>query len=479
MPELETTGLGTKRDFATYLAIVAAAAIGLSFLLRDTRQTLAITIFLATVFGTLMFWKFRVAIAFLGLVLLLITQTVNLTTAIQYMNLDIILFLVGMMVIIALLRQCGFFEWLLVKVLRLSKFEPHWLIIIILFLAALMAALVGEVSSILFTSALVIELSDHFGIKPVKYIIAIVLATNIGSSWTVLGNPVGILIAFESGLAFEDFIRFALPVGLISLFALMIIAFVWFKEDFPELSKGYKRELARGGLRDQAADAGVRFLSEWAEIKNRKLFTGSVAIFAAVIICLVIGHRLELWLGLQPDTLLFVPPILGAGIVMLWRRTEAETYIQKDVDWWTLVFFMFLFAQAGCLQYVGLTDRIAKAMLNISGGANNQLPAIIMLWVSGFISAIADNVVVVSGLAPVAHALSAGTSSSAPWWALLFGSCYGGNMTMIGSTANIVALGILERKTGHLIKFGYWLKVGLLASLIPMTIGMVAIMIFG
>jgi Na+/H+ antiporter NhaD/arsenite permease-like protein len=118
-------------------------------------------------------------------------------------------------------------------------------------------------------------------------------------------------------------------------------------------------------------------------------------------------------------------------------------------------------------------------MLNISGGANNQLPAIIMLWVSGFISAIADNVVVVSGLAPVARALSAGTSSSAPWWALLFGSCYGGNMTMIGSTANIVALGILERKTGHLIKFGYWLKVGLLASLIPMTIGMVAIMIFG
>ncbi|MGB6872909.1 MAG: SLC13 family permease [Dehalococcoidia bacterium] len=420
------------------------------------------------------------AIAFLGLVLLLITQTVNLTTAIKFMNLHIILFLVGMMVIVGLLRRCGFFRWLLVNVLRLSRFEPHWLLIMILLLAAVMAALVDEVTSILLITALVLELCDHFGVNPVKYVIAVVLATNIGSSWTVLGNPIGILIAFESGLAFEDFIKFALPVGLISLFVLIIIALIWFRKDFPELRERYRRELARGGIRDQAADAGVRFLAEWAEIKNRKLFIGSVVIFVAVVISLVIGHRLELLFGLEPNTLLFATPILGAAVVMLWQRSEAREYIQKDVDWWTLVFFMFLFAQAGCLQYTGLTDRIAEAMLNTNGGGvNNHLPVIIMLWGSGFLSAMADNVVVVAGLVPVAHTLSAGLSTSAPWWALLFGGCYGGNMTMIGSTANIVALGVLERKTGHLIKLGYWLKVGLLASLIPMAIGMGAIMIFG
>jgi Na+/H+ antiporter NhaD/arsenite permease-like protein len=480
VPKPETTGLGAKRDFAIYLGIVVAAGIGLSFLLRDARQTLAFTIFLATVLGTLMFWKIRVAIAFLGLFLLLITQTVDLTTAITFMNLHIILFLVGMMVIVGLLRRFGFFRWLLVKVLRLSRFEPHWLLITILLLAAVMAALVGEVISILFITALVFELCDHFEVNPIKYVIAVVLATNIGSSLTVLGNPIGILIAFESGLTFEDFIKFALPVGLISLFVLIIIALIWFRKDFPELRERYKRELARGGIRDQAADAGVRFLAGWDEIKNRKLFTGSVVIFVAVVISLVIGHRLELWFGLEPNTLLFAIPILGAAVVMLWQRREAREYIQKDVDWWTLVFFLFLFAQAGCLQYVGLTDRIAEAMLNINGsGVNNLLPVIIMLWGSGFFSAIADNVVVVSGLAPVAHTLSAGLSTSAPWWALLFGGCYGGNMTMIGSTANIVALGVLEKKTGHLIKFGYWLKVGLLASLIPMAIGMGAIMISG
>jgi Na+/H+ antiporter NhaD/arsenite permease-like protein len=480
VPKPETTGLGTKRDFAIYAGIVGATGIGLSLLLTDARQTLALTIFLATVFGTLMFWKFRVAIAFVGLVLLLITRTVDLATAIEFMNLHVILFLVGMMVIVGLLQRCGFFRWLLSHVIRLSRFEPHWLLIIILLLAAVMAALVDEVTSILFITALVLELCDHFGVNPVKYIIAVVLATNIGSSWTVLGNPIGILIAFESGLAFEDFIQFALPVGLISLFVLIIIALIWFRKDFPELRERYRRELARGGIRDQAADAGVRFLAGWDEIKNRKLFTGSVVIFIAVVISLVIGHRLELWFGLEANTLLFATPILGAGIIMLWRRDEAREYIQKDVDWWTLVFFMFLFAKAGCLQYVGLTDRLAEVMLNMSGGGvNNHLPVITMLWGSGFLSALADNVVVVAGLVPVASTLSTGLSTSAPWWALLFGACYGGNMTMIGSTANIVALGMQERKTGYLIKLRYWLKVGLLASLIPMAIGMGAIMLFG
>ena len=226
MPDPKTTGLGTKRDFAIYLGIIIAAGVGFFFLLRDSQQTLALIIFLATVLGTLMFWKFRVGIAFIGLVLLLVTRTVDLSTAIEFMNLDVILFLVGMMVIVGLLRKAGVFRWLLVKILRLSRFEPHWLLIMILIMAAVMAALVDEVTSILFTTALVLELCDHFGVNPIKYIIAVVLATNIGSSWTVLGNPVGILIAFESGLAFEDFLQFAFPVGVISLLILIGIIMI-------------------------------------------------------------------------------------------------------------------------------------------------------------------------------------------------------------------------------------------------------------
>jgi len=109
----KTAGLGTKKDFAIYLGIIIAAGILLFYLLGDARQTLAAIIFLATVLGTLMFWRFRLAIAFLGLVLLLTTKTVDLSTAIEFMNLDVILFLAGMMVIMAVLRESGFLRWLL------------------------------------------------------------------------------------------------------------------------------------------------------------------------------------------------------------------------------------------------------------------------------------------------------------------------------------------------------------------------------
>jgi len=472
----KTEGLGTTRDFVIYIGIIVAVAAILFYLLRDVNQTLAAAIFSATVVGTLMFWKFRVAIAFLGLVILLVTRTVDLSTAIEFMELDVILFLVGMMVIVALLRQSGFFRWLLVKVLRMTKFEPHWLLVVILIMAGVMAALVDEVTSILFTTALVLDFCEHFHVRPVKYIISVVLATNIGSSWTVLGNPVGVLIAFESGLTFENFVQFPLLVGIVSLIFLIITCLIWFRKDFLGLQEKRKVELATGGVRAQAADAGVRFLDDAVKIKDKKLFIGSVTIFILVIASLVFNHRLELWLGIKPNTLLFATPIFGAGVIMLWRRSEAREYIQRDVDWWTLIFFMFLFAKAGCLQYVGITDRIAVSMLNLAGRVNTQIPVVLMLWISGFLSAIADNVVIVAALVPVAQTLSIKLGTSAPWWALLFGGCYGGNMTMIGSTANIVALGIMERRTSQLITIRQWLKIGLLASLIPMLIGTAALL---
>jgi len=472
-------GLGTTRDFIIYSVVTAAAGVLLFFLLDNTQQTIAATIFLATILGTLMFWRFRVAIAFMGIVLLLITRSVNLDTTIEFMNLDVILFLVGMMVIVGLLRRSGFFRWLLAKSLQLSGFNPIWLMVVILLLSAVMAALVDEVTAILFTSALVLDLCDHFGINPVKYIISVVLATNIGSSWTVLGNPIGILIAFKSGLTFEDFLGFAMPVGVIALLFLIGIILLWFRKEFPELKRAYQLEIAEAGVKHQAADYGLRFLSDWARIIDKKLFYGSVMIFILVIVSLVMDHRLEIWLGLEPNTLLFATPILGAAIIMFWRRSEAREFIQRDVDWWTLVFFMFLFAEAGTLHYVGLTNRIADSMLGLAQGTSPQVPIVALLWISGLLSALADNVVVVASLVPVAQSLAVALGTTAPWWALLFGGTYGGNTTMIGSTANIVALGILERRTHHLISLRYWLRIGLLAAVVPMAIGTVALIIAG
>jgi len=471
MAELEGREIvGTKKEFAIYLVLVIGIGILLFFLLEDTKQTLAATIFLATVIGTLMFWRFRVGIAFLGIVLLLLTRTIDLPHTIEFMSLDVIIFLMGMMVIVGLLRQSGFFRWLLAKGLKFSKFEPNRLMLIILALAAVMAALVDEVTSILFMTALVLDLCDYFKVSPVKYIISVVLATNIGSSWTVLGNPIGILIALRSGLTFEDFIVTAFPIGVVSLLCLMVIVLIWQRGDL---------RLLKDKIGARSAEDRVALLDELAAVKDRTLFIGSVVIFVGVIIALALHYRLELLLELEKNTLLVASSIAGAGIVMLWQRHQARKFIQEDVDWWVLIFFMFLFAKAGSLKYVGLSDVITNSMLNLSGGGNVPILIVVMLWLSGFASAAMDNVVVVAALVPTLVSLTEQLGTPVLWWALLFGGCYGGNMTMVGSTANIVALGMLEDRAGYHMKLSYWIKIGLWGSLIPMAIGTAALLLFG
>ncbi len=460
----------TRKELTIYLAIIVCAGALLFYLLQDTRQAIAATIFLATVIGTLMFWRFRIAIGFLGLVLLLLTRTVTLSEAIGFMDLEVILFLVGMMVIMGQLRHAGFFRWFVAKGLKFCRFKAQLLIIIILLLASVMAALVDEMTSMLFTTALVLDLCDYFGINPVKYIISIILATNIGSSWIAQGNPIGIQIALSSGLTFENFAQWALPVGVFSLFCLIPIILFWLRSDLRLLNKNIEFK-SEGSMAD--------FLDEWARLKDKRLFIGSVALFLVVVVFLIFDYWLELWLGFETNTILVVTALCGAGIIKLWQWRHALEYLERDVDWRTLIFHLLLFAKTGCLQYVGLTTRIAGSILNMTSGYGTSIVMMTILGTSGLLSAGLDNVVVVALFIPTVQTLAVQLNTQTLWWALLFGSCYGGNLTMVGSTANILALGEMERKTGHYMTLGYWLKIGLFASLVPMAIGIGALLIFG
>lgn len=470
MPEFEEgkEAVETPRQFIIYFAINTAIGFGLYNLLQDTSQTIAATIFIALVIGTLMFWRFRVAIAFIGVVVLLLTRTIDLPHTIKFMNLDVIIFLIGMMVVVGLLRRSGFFRWLLAKALEISRFEPKRLMIILLVMAAVMAAMVDEVTSILFITALVLDLCDYYKVNPVNYVISVVLATNIGSSWTVLGNPIGILIALRSGLTFENFMQWALPVGVVSLISLIVIVLIWQRNDL---------RLLKAKIDAKLEESGAGLLGEWSRVKDERLFKGSAIIFIGVIAALALHYRMELMLGLEPNTLLVAAAVAGAGIAMLWQRGLARELLMRDVNWWTLTFFMFLFAKAGSLQYVGVTDVISDSLLQLGGGSLMTLIPMV-LWISGFASAAADNVVVVAAFVPVLQNLTAKLGTPVLWWALLFGGCYGGNMTMVGSTANIVALGVLEEEKGYHMRFSYWIKIGLLGSLVPMAIGTVALLIF-
>jgi len=432
-------------------------------------QVIASSIFLATVLGTLMFWSFRVGIAFIGIALLLLTRVIDVEHTVEFAALDVILFLVGMMITVGLLREVGVFRWLMIKMVKATRFQVGRIVVLLCFTSAVLAMAVGEVISIVFIAAIVLELCEYLKTNPVPLLITSVLATNVGSAGTLLGNPIGVLIAMKSGLSFEDFMLWAFPVSILSLIATIIVVFIFYRKEFDDLKKKVRvssEKLGRTG-----------FLDEWSVVRDRKEFYKAVSIFVFVLGFIALHRRIEELMGLGHNVMLLAASLTGSGIVMLWKRTKARLYLERDVDWWTLTFFMLLFAKAGALAYTGVTDEIAKA---IAGFAGHSMPVLItvILWVSCIGSSMLDNVVLVAALIPVIKSFQGIVPSLDPlWWALLFGGCFGGNITMVGSTANIIALGILEKKERIIITFFRWFWVGLVAGAVATLVAQIMLLL--
>lgn len=420
----------------------------------NSHQALSISIFCVSILGTLFFWDFRLSFAFLGTSILLLTRTIDLESLIKFSSLDVILFLVGMMVLIGLLKEAGLFAWIVSLILRIRNLSAKKFLIAISVISALLACAVDEVTSIIFIVAAILEICDYFEVDPVPFIIGAVFTTNIGSAGTVLGNPIGILIATKAGLSFDDFIVKAFPLMILCLVVTIFILMFWYRRALKQFDQKIK-ELG-------ANEMFIRLISVPAE-KSLKVCLG---IFATTLFFIAMHNKLEIMLGLEKNTILMVVPLISAGLVMIWKWKKARDYIEKDVEWWTLLFFLLLFAQAGTLKYTGATDVLAKKLVEIVKASPHVLTGVV-LWISAIGSSILDNVVLVAAFIPVVQSFKdLGFTLQPLWWALLFGGCLGGNITFIGSTANIVALGILEKEKKIRITFFRWFWVGLTVGII-------------
>jgi Na+/H+ antiporter NhaD/arsenite permease-like protein len=429
----------------------------------NAHQSLSIGIFSASILGTLFFWDFRLSFAFIGTSVLLMTKTIDLEHVIEFSSLEVILFLVGMMVIIGLLKDSGVFAWIVSLILRIPRLTGKKFVLFIGFFSALLACTIDEVTSIIFMVVAVLEICEYFEVNPVPFTIISVLATNIGSAATVLGNPIGILIASKSGLTFEDFIVKAFPLALLCLVVTLIILLFWYRKAIKFLDEQIKRLGANEIL--------IRLISVPPE-RDLKI---SLGIFVFMLVFISLHHRMEIAWDLPANTVLLVVPLVASGLVMIWKHHKARKYIEKDVEWWTLLFFLLLFVQAGTLKYTGATVFIAKHLLAATGNNLNLLTGA-MLWISAIGSSVLDNVVLVAAFIPVVQGFQhLNLNLESLWWALLFGGCLGGNITLIGSTANIVAIGILEKEKRLKITFLDWFWVGLTVGLITTLIVMVAL----
>ncbi len=450
------------------LIILIIISLGLGFLSRgiglNFHQATSISIFSASILGTLFFWDFRLSFAFLGAAVLLATRTIDLENLVRFSSLEIILFLIGMMVIIGLLKDAGFFAWIVSLIIRTKNLTAKKFVFVISIISMALAGAVDEVTSIIFIVAAVLEICDYFEVDPVPYIIISVLATNIGSAGTVLGNPIGILIATKSGLTFEDFILKAFPLAVLCLLITIFIVLFWYRRSLQQLD----RKIKEFGSNEML----IRLVSIPPDRQTKAAFS----IFALTLLSLAFSHRLDILWGLEANTILLIVPLVASAFIMIWKHTKAREFIEKDVEWWTLLFFLLLFAQAGTLKYTGATDVLAKHLAAIAG---NSLPVLIsiVLWISTIGSSILDNVVLVAAFIPVIQSFQGLNLNLQPlWWALLFGGCLGGNITLVGSTANIVALGILEKEKNIHMTFFRWFWIGLTVGITTTVIVWLALL---
>lgn len=448
-----TTG-GFARRFALLVGVSVAAGLLLGLLGLTSHQQVACAVFLAIVVGTLLFWNFRLAIAFLGIAVLVITKSLNIPHFVESSALPVILFLVGMMIVVGALRDLGFFTWVVQAIVDMPHMTGTRFVAAVCVTSALLACAVDEVTSIIFTTTLVFQVCDRLKLNPVPYVIMCVLCTNVGSSGTMLGNPVGIYIGAKAGLTFLDFLIWAFPIMVIALCATLGLTLVLYRRQLREFDERLRERLDR-----------KLGLAPKVDVPYKR----GLALLIATVLFIASHHYLEQLIGLDTNSMLLVAPLACAGIIMIVRRNRARYYVEHEVDWWTLLFFMMLFAIAGTLEYTQVTVLFAR---NFTHHFGQSLPVLVPLItaVSAVGSAFVDNVIFVAAFSPVIEEMSANVHAMPLWWGLLFGACLGGNITLIGSTANIVALGMLEKHYRAHVRFLDWLIVGGLSAVVACAI---------
>lgn len=435
------------------------------------KQVAAAGVFLATVIGTLLFWRHRVAIAAFGLGILLLSGTMDLETAVQFMNIPTILFLISMMVVISYMESLGFFEHIVSWIVNRTGPHPRRIFLTLMLSAGVLGGLVNEVTAIFIAVAIAISICNAMNLNPFPFVIGLVFATNTASALTMIGNPIGIYIAFAGGLTFMDFLRWSTPISLVIVLLISFMLLLIFRKQIPSRAKA----------RSAAPISGP-------EVNPKRMRTGGI-LFALLIGLIGFSKQIDDALGLLPNTSIVAIPVAFAGIVIFMARNRGKMLIQEGVDWWAILFFMFLFAKAACLEYTGVTPKIAYQILFISGSVHGGLfgaaysVTIVSLAVitvfTALASGFADNLPIIAALVPVIKTLQiAGLPhSSILWWGLLFGGCLGGNLTLIGSSANMVALSIYEKSEGKLIGFVTWLKLGFPVVVVSVLVALLLLLI--
>jgi Na+/H+ antiporter NhaD/arsenite permease-like protein len=377
----------------------------------------------------------RTVAALLGGLAVVILGVIDQHEAFAAIDLNVIFLLAGMMVLAGTLAQTGFFGWLAIRSVRLSRGDPLRLLIILCVVTAVLSAFLDNVTTVLLTTPVTLSISRALGVSPVPYLISQALASNIGGTATLIGDPPNILIGSAAGYGFTDFVVNLAPVTIVIFIAFVVtIRFVF-----------------RGALQvpDERREAVLEGTEEKAIVEPRLL-----AISLVIVGATLVGFVFHSAIGLEAATI----ALLGAAVLLLVARIDPHEAL-RDVEWSTLFFFVGLFMLVEAVVQVGIVGGIAEAIANAAEG-RIVVASIALLWFSALASAVVDNIPYTATAIPVVTSLiERGLAAEPLWWSLALGACLGGNLTIVGASANVVIANLAAR-AGYPIRFFEFFRYG-------------------
>ncbi len=400
-----------------------------------TPQIISIVVFVV-VFALIISEKIhRTTAALSGAVILILVGIVSFDTGMEHIDFGTLGVLVGMMIFVAVVKRSGIFEYIAIRTAKAAKGNP-WIIMVLFFLiTALLSALLDNVTTVLLIGPVTFTVCKMLKVSPVPYFIVEIIASNVGGTATLIGDPPNIMIGSATGLSFMDFIVYNGPAVVLIMLAAIACFYVMY---------GHKMDVSP---EDQAS---IMELHAHDAILDQTLFKKSVV----MIVLVALGFVMHSSFNVEPA----VVALTAAAIMLIISAAEIEK-ILLDVEWATIGFFAGLFIVVGGLAETGVIEMLAYGLIDITGG-NVMVTIIVLCWASAIVSSFLDNIPLVATLIPIITTMEATGIDVMPyWWAISLGACIGGIGTLIGASANVV-LSSISARDGYPISFMDYTKVG-------------------
>ncbi len=423
---------------------------------------LAVSILLI-VYGVIMMEKFnRAVLALLGAGLMILCGIITQQQAVAGIDFNTIGLLTGMMVIVAISQKTGMFQYVAIRAAKSVKGEPWRVLLMLSIVTAVFSAFLDNVTTVLLIAPVTLLITDALGVRPYPYLFAQILASNIGGTATLIGDPPNIMIGSAAHLSFTDFIVNLAPI--IPVIFVVTMAAIWWMFGRDLSASEEKRQLLMSFNENEA-------------ISDVPLLKKSLLVLALVIGGFSVAHTLHL----EPATI----AMFGAALLLLlqtWSKPiedkeHAYEKIMAEVEWTTIFFFVGLFVVVTGVEHTGAIGWLAAQTLALTNGDFNATVGAV-LWISAIASAMVDNIPFVATMIPMITDMSStfgdGDALLPLWWALALGACLGGNGSLIGASANLIVAGFAQR-AGHPIAFLTFLKHAFLLMLMSVAIAHVYI----